>query len=76
MAKVRRRGLASLGTLELEDEMRLVIGPPARGTPAERSTEEARLRRIWAQHGRELLRAFPADWALATFGDPTGRADG
>jgi hypothetical protein len=54
MAKVRRRGLASFGTLELEDEMRLVIGPPSRGTPAERSTERSRLRRIWMQHGREL----------------------
>ena len=57
MAKVRRRGLASLGTLDPEDEMRLVIAPPPRGTPTERTAERSRLRRIWMQHRRELLRA-------------------
>jgi len=78
MAKVRRRGLASLGTLDPEDEMRLVIAPPPRGTPDERDAEVSRLRELWVRFGRELMRAFPDTWALDTFGDPAaaGRADG
>lgn len=76
MAGVRRRARPRLDEFTVDDDMSLSIGPSPRIVGEAATAELDRLRRLWNEHGVELLRTAGYPWAIDAFGLPHRTEEG